>query len=102
MDRNAARAATRACSKRLRRGAAAVAVADADGRLIAVNPAFCELAGRRRGYQMEKRYYHADGRPIWVMLFVSLVRDAGGRPLYFISQIEDITERKRTASAVRS
>lgn len=52
------------------------------------------LAGRRRTYQMEKRYYHADGHIIWVMLSVSLVRDAAGLPLYFISQIADITERK--------
>ena len=52
------------------------------------------LAGRRRTYQMEKRYLHADGHVIWVMLSVSLVRDAAGLPLYFISQIADITERK--------
>jgi PAS domain S-box-containing protein len=57
------------------------------------------LAGRRWGYHMEKRYYHADGHVIWVMLFVSLVREAGGRRLYFLSQIEDITERKRAVSA---
>jgi PAS domain S-box-containing protein len=42
---------------------------------------------------------HADGHLTWVMLFVSLVWDAGGRPLYFLSQIEDITERKRTERA---
>jgi len=52
------------------------------------------LNGRRRTYQMEKRYYHADGHVIWVMLSVSLVRDAAGQPLYFISQIADVTERK--------
>jgi diguanylate cyclase (GGDEF)-like protein/PAS domain S-box-containing protein len=52
------------------------------------------LAGRRRTYQMVKRYLHADGHIIWVMLSVSLVRDAAGLPLYFISQIADITERK--------
>ncbi len=53
------------------------------------------LADRRRSYQMEKRYHHADGHIIWVTLSVSLVRDAGGEPLYFISQIEDISNRKR-------
>ena len=59
------------------------------------------LAGRRRTYQMEKRYYHADGHVIWVMLSVSLVRDAAGEPLYFISQIEDITQRKQREEALR-
>jgi diguanylate cyclase (GGDEF)-like protein/PAS domain S-box-containing protein len=53
------------------------------------------LADRRRSYQMEKRYHHADGHIIWVTLSVSLVRDARGEPLYFISQIEDISNRKR-------
>jgi diguanylate cyclase (GGDEF)-like protein/PAS domain S-box-containing protein len=53
------------------------------------------LADRRRSYQMEKRYHHADGHIIWVTLSVSLVRDTAGEPLYFISQIEDISNRKR-------
>ena len=52
------------------------------------------LAGRRRTYQMKKRYYHAGGYLIWVMLSVSLVRDDADAPLYFISQIQDISERK--------
>jgi PAS domain S-box-containing protein/diguanylate cyclase (GGDEF)-like protein len=59
------------------------------------------LAGRRRTYQMEKRYYHADGHVIWVLLSVSLVRDAGGQPLYFISQIADVTDRKQHEQALR-
>jgi diguanylate cyclase (GGDEF)-like protein/PAS domain S-box-containing protein len=52
------------------------------------------LADRRRSYQMEKRYHHADGHIIWVTLSVSLVRDSAGEPLYFISQIEDVSNRK--------
>lgn len=46
-------------------------------------------------YSLEKRYIAADGRPVWVSLSVSLVRDADGDPLYFVDQIQDITERKR-------
>ncbi len=53
------------------------------------------LQGEIREYQMEKRYIRADGSEVWIMLSVSLVRDAGGEPLHFIAQIEDISERKR-------
>ncbi len=58
------------------------------------------LAGQRRTYQMEKRYHHADGHVIWATLSVSLVRDPAGNPLYFISQIEDITQRKQRERAL--
>ncbi len=53
------------------------------------------LAGEIATYQMEKRYLHAHGRTVWILLSVSLVRDPGGEPLYFVSQIEDISARKR-------
>ena len=58
------------------------------------------LSGARQSYQMEKRYYHHDRHIVWVLLTVSLVRDAAGQPLYFISQIEDITERKAAEEAL--
>ena len=51
-------------------------------------------AGERDRYEMEKRYLHKDGRIVWAHLSVSVVRDETGAPLYFISQIQDITERK--------
>jgi diguanylate cyclase (GGDEF)-like protein/PAS domain S-box-containing protein len=51
------------------------------------------LAGSREFYQLEKRYIRADGCMIWVRLTRSLVRDALGHPLHFVSQVEDITER---------
>jgi len=53
------------------------------------------LAGDIRFYQMEKRYFHARGHLITVLLDVSLVRDDQNEPLYFVAQIQDITERKR-------
>jgi diguanylate cyclase (GGDEF)-like protein/PAS domain S-box-containing protein len=51
------------------------------------------IAGKRSGYQMQKRYFHADGRVIWAQLSVSLVSDEAGNPLHFVSQIQDVTER---------
>lgn len=53
------------------------------------------LAGEIDTYQREKRYLHKSGRIVWAMLTCSLVRDAQGQPLHFISQLQDITERKQ-------
>ena len=52
------------------------------------------LGGEIRVYQVEKRYLHRDGRYVWGLLGRSLVRDGLGNPLYFITQIQDISERK--------
>lgn len=52
------------------------------------------LEGKIETYQMEKRYYHKYGHVVWVLLSVSLVRTEEGAPVHFVSQIEDITEKK--------
>jgi PAS domain S-box-containing protein len=59
------------------------------------------VAGDLRSYRMEKRYVRADGEDRWVLLSVSLVRDEAGEPLYFVSQVEDITDRRRSEDALR-
>ncbi len=53
------------------------------------------LDGKRSRYDLEKRYIHKHGHFVWVLLSVSLVRDERGVPLYFITQIQDIGERRR-------
>ena len=53
------------------------------------------LSGLTQNYAIEKRYYRKDGVTVWVNLTVSLLRTATGEPDYFVSVIEDITERKR-------
>ena len=53
------------------------------------------LDGRIETFGVENRYVRRDGRVVWAMLNVSLVRGGEGEPLYFIFQIQDITERKR-------
>jgi len=52
------------------------------------------LAGQIRSYQVEKRYHHAWGHYVWVLLTVSLVRDGEGRALHLIEQVQDISESK--------
>jgi PAS domain S-box-containing protein len=52
------------------------------------------LDGKIPSYQMEKRYFHRDGRVIWARLSVSMVRKADGSPDFLVAQIQDITERK--------
>jgi len=53
------------------------------------------LSGEIRSFQMEKRYFHKEGRLLWGLVSISVVRDRNGVPLHFIRQIEDATERKR-------
>ena len=52
------------------------------------------LVGVRDSYQMEKRYIHRSKKIITVNLTVTLIRTAAGEPDYFISVIEDVTERR--------
>jgi two-component system, cell cycle sensor histidine kinase and response regulator CckA len=42
-----------------------------------------------------KRYLHRDGHTIWAELSSVLVHSADGRPLYFITHLIDVTERRR-------
>lgn len=59
------------------------------------------LAGEISSYQMEKRYIRKDGQAVWVQLTGTVLRDARNEPLYFIAQVEDITERKRSQEQIR-
>lgn len=46
-------------------------------------------------YDLEKRYLHADGSVVWILLSGSVVRDRDGTPQHFIAQVQDISKRKR-------
>lgn len=59
------------------------------------------LAGEKEAYQHEKRYLHKDGHVVWGHLTCTLVRDAGGCPQHFISQVQDLTERKMAEQRLR-
>src|SRR5215208_6062008 len=53
-----------------------------------------------RTYQTEKRYLHKDGHVVWTLLSVSVVHDEENEPLYFICQIQDVTERKKVEKRI--
>jgi signal transduction histidine kinase len=42
---------------------------------------------------VQKQYLHQRGHLVWVLLNISLVRDNQGEPIYFIAQIQDISDR---------
>lgn len=50
---------------------------------------------------LEKRYVCKDGRVVWVISDVSLVRDAAGNPSHFVTQFQDITARKRAEESLK-
>ncbi|HEX8607732.1 MAG TPA: PAS domain S-box protein [Pedobacter sp.] len=52
-------------------------------------------------YAMSKRYFHKDGHIVWVSLTVAIVRGPDDQPLYFISQLEDITERIKNSERLQ-
>jgi two-component system sensor histidine kinase/response regulator len=51
--------------------------------------------------ELEKRYIRRGGDVIWARLKISLVRDFDGEPLYFITHVENITDRKHAAEMIR-
>jgi len=53
------------------------------------------LEGKRDSYSAEKRLLHKDGHTISMLLTVTLVRDKNHSPLFFISQIQDISKLKK-------
>ncbi|THK41747.1 EAL domain-containing protein [Methylophaga sp. SB9B] len=50
--------------------------------------------------QLEKRYLHRNGKYFWARLTTSIVRDANNQPLYFVSQIENIDEQKKSEQSI--
>jgi PAS domain S-box-containing protein len=59
------------------------------------------IAGAIDRYTREKRYRRKDGSFVWANLTVSLQRQLSGEPNYFITIIEDVTERKRAEEEAR-
>jgi PAS domain S-box-containing protein len=59
------------------------------------------LEGKRKHYQMEKRYVRSDGGIVWVHMTVSLLRDASNNPQFVIAIVENISKRKQAEAERR-
>ncbi|MHB1525494.1 MAG: sensor domain-containing protein [Candidatus Dormibacteria bacterium] len=102
-----------------------MALVTPEGRFLQVNDALCRMVGRSAAEviglgvfglthpedreatqqvlrqvgtreQFVKRYVHADGHLVSVQITASLVRDRADKPLYFVSQFQDVTEEERS------
>lgn len=60
------------------------------------------LSRKIETYSMEKRYIRKDSQVIWVLLTVSAMWDQAGNLRYFISEIQDINERKQLQEKLRA
>ena len=70
---------------------------------VNISPEFIKrsIAKEVENSVFEKRYIHKQGRILWGQVSSSIVRDSKGDPLYFISHVQDITQRKRAEEALR-
>jgi PAS domain S-box-containing protein len=101
---------------------------NSEGRVLNVNPKFCEISGYSReealaldirelthpddigksieargrmlagmssAYEREVRLIRKGGTEIWTHITTSLVRGADGRPVHFISVVQDVSPQKR-------
>jgi diguanylate cyclase (GGDEF)-like protein/PAS domain S-box-containing protein len=66
-----------------------------------VDAAWEILDGKRSSHQTEKRYVRPDGSVRWVLAYLSFLRDDDGRPLSWVGQFLDITERREQEAALR-
>ncbi len=60
------------------------------------------VAGTRERYEIDKRYHTKDGETLWAHVCLGIVRDHNGVATYGVGMIENITERRRTETALRA
>ncbi|WP_345539220.1 EAL domain-containing protein [Phytohabitans rumicis] len=75
-------------------GMSAVEVTHPDDRAETLGAFRSMLAGEISIFHGEKRYLRANGQAVRVLVSSSAVRGRDGAPLYFVTQIEDVTARR--------
>lgn len=59
------------------------------------------ISGEKEFARFDKRYIHKNGNIIWADVSTSLRRDQEGKPIYFMTSILDITDRKKVEEIVK-
>jgi PAS domain S-box-containing protein len=59
------------------------------------------LSGENVSVRFTKRYLRKDGSVVWADVSTALRRDSAGRPLYFMTSVLDISERRQAEQALR-
>ena len=70
---------------------------------ITISPTFIKkaLADELGHDSFDKRYIHKNGCIVWGHVSSSLIRDSQGKPAYFISHVQDITEHRQAIDSLR-
>ena len=66
-----------------------------DDRQADLDAAWEILEGRTDTHQTEKRFVRPDGSVVWALANLTFLRDEAGRPLSWVGQFQDVTERRR-------
>lgn len=59
------------------------------------------IAGDLPYFEVENRYVHKGGGPVWVHKFVSILPDTDGKPAHLLALVTDIGKRKTSEIALR-
>ncbi len=59
------------------------------------------VSGEQSRFHIEKRYLRPDGEVVWGLVSAAQACGEDGQPLYFVAQVVDITERKRSEERLR-
>lgn len=60
-----------------------------------------DVEGNRKTVSLEKRYIRKDGALIWADLSTALMKAPDGQPLYYISYVQNITDKKAAEEKLR-
>ncbi len=72
-----------------------------DDRQADLDAAWEILEGRMDTHQTEKRFVRPDGAVVWALANLTFLRDDSGRPLSWVGQFQDVTERRRREAELR-